>query len=117
VNASITNWFRMSTWRAPIARRTPICRVRPSTVASMMFMIPIPPTSSEIPAVAPSRCRRDGKVFAWSEGTYAFADGSPEEQLIRTPVRSRTLSASSTIRPGSCGSSTRRLGRMVLRQC
>jgi hypothetical protein len=43
----------MSTCRAPIARRTPISRVRSSTVASMMFMMPIPPTSSEIPATAP----------------------------------------------------------------
>ena len=43
----------MSTCRAPIARRTPISRVRSRTVASMMFMIPIPPTSSEMPAIAP----------------------------------------------------------------
>ena len=45
---SITNWSRMSRCRAPTARRTPISRVRSSTVASMMFMIPMPPTSSEM---------------------------------------------------------------------
>ena len=39
-------------WRAPIARRRPISGVRSSTLASMMFMMPMPPTSSEIDASA-----------------------------------------------------------------
>jgi hypothetical protein len=34
-------------------RRMPISRVRSVTVASMMFMIPIPPTKSEIAAIVP----------------------------------------------------------------
>ena len=34
------------------ARRTPISRVRSITLASMMFMMPMPPTSSEIDAIA-----------------------------------------------------------------
>ena len=38
--------------RAPVARRIPISRVRSITVASTMFMIPIPPTNSEIAAIA-----------------------------------------------------------------
>ena len=38
--------------RAPIALRMPISRVRSVTVTSMMFMTPIPPTSSEIAATA-----------------------------------------------------------------
>ena len=42
----------MSRRRAPTARRTPISRVRSSTLASMMFMMPMPPTSSEIDAMA-----------------------------------------------------------------
>ena len=37
---------------APTARRTPISRVRSMTLASMMFMMPMPPTSSEIDAIA-----------------------------------------------------------------
>ena len=37
---------------APMARRTPISRVRSMTLASMMFMMPMPPTSSEIEAIA-----------------------------------------------------------------
>ena len=32
----------------------PISRVRSVTVASMMFMIPMPPTSSEMPAITTS---------------------------------------------------------------
>ncbi len=42
----------MSLLRAPMARRTPISRVLSVTVASMMLAIPIPPTSSEIAAIA-----------------------------------------------------------------
>ena len=33
----------------------PISRVRSVTETSMMFMIPIPPTTSEMPAIEPSR--------------------------------------------------------------
>ena len=44
----------MSARRAPIALRMPISRVRSVTVTSMMFITPIPPTSSEIAATAPS---------------------------------------------------------------
>ena len=36
---------------APTARRTPISRVRSVTVTNMMFMIPMPPTSSETEAM------------------------------------------------------------------
>ena len=39
---------------APIAIRMPISRVRSVTETSMMFMIPIPPTSSEIEAAEAS---------------------------------------------------------------
>ena len=52
--ASSRNWPRMSLRWAPIALRMPISRVRSVTVTSMMFMTPIPPTSSEIAATAPS---------------------------------------------------------------
>ena len=44
----------MSRRFAPSARRMPISRVRSVTVASMMFMIPMPPTTSEIDAIEPS---------------------------------------------------------------
>ena len=44
----------MSALLAPIALRIPISRVRSVTVTSMMFMTPMPPTSREIAATAPS---------------------------------------------------------------
>ena len=44
----------MSRPRAPIALRMPISRVRSRTETSMMFMIPMPPTISEIDAMPPS---------------------------------------------------------------
>ncbi len=47
------NWSRMSRLRAPIAFRIPISRVRSRTETSMMFMIPMPPTTREIEAMPP----------------------------------------------------------------
>ena len=44
----------MSELFAPIAILIPISRVRSVTETSMIFMIPIPPTISETPAMAPS---------------------------------------------------------------
>ena len=41
--------------RAPTAMRRPISRVRSVTETSMMFMIPTPPTTSEIMATHSSR--------------------------------------------------------------
>ena len=55
VTASIRNWSRMSRRRAPTAMRSPISRVRSVTDTSMMFMMPMPPTSSETEAIAASR--------------------------------------------------------------
>ncbi len=44
--ASARNWKRMARLVAPMALRIPISRMRDVTVASMMFMIPMPLTSS-----------------------------------------------------------------------
>ena len=54
VSASTRNWARMSRPRAPTALRMPISRVRSRTETSMMFMIPMPPTISEIEAIPAS---------------------------------------------------------------
>ena len=43
----------MSRRRAPSALRMPISRVRSVTETSMMFMIPMPPTSRLMPPIAP----------------------------------------------------------------
>jgi len=53
--ASIRNCRRMSRALAPTAMRNPISRVRSVTETSMMFMIPTPPTTSEIMATHKSR--------------------------------------------------------------
>ena len=53
--ASIRNCTRMSRLRAPMAMRMPISRVRSVTETSMMFMMPMPPTSSEMLAMEASR--------------------------------------------------------------
>ena len=50
---STRNWMMMSRRLAPSARRMPISRVRSVTLASMMFMMPIPPTSRDMAAMAP----------------------------------------------------------------
>ena len=49
--ASIKNCKMMSRRFAPRARRMPISRVRSVTVASKMFMMPMPPTNSGMPAI------------------------------------------------------------------
>ena len=52
--ASMRNCERISTPRAPTDIRRPISRVRSVTETYMMFMIPIPPTTSEMPAMQAS---------------------------------------------------------------
>ena len=52
--ASARNCEVMSERVAPIALRRPISRIRSVTLVSIMFMIPMPPTSSEMPAIEPS---------------------------------------------------------------
>jgi len=49
--ASTRNWRRMTRGVAPSALRRPISRIRSVTETSMMFMTPMPPTSSEMPAM------------------------------------------------------------------
>jgi hypothetical protein len=55
--ASDRNCERMSRCRAPVAIRTPISRVRSVTETSMMFMTPMPPTSSAMPPIEASKSR------------------------------------------------------------
>ena len=50
---SIKNWMRISDAFAPIAIRIPISFVRSVTDTSIMFIIPIPPTSSDTDALTP----------------------------------------------------------------
>ena len=81
--ASTTNWTRTSLRRAPMARRMPISRVRSRTVASMMFMIPIPPTRSEIPAMHPMTTLKRRWVLP------ALLRGAPRGRRARSRRRRR----------------------------
>ena len=51
--ASIKNCIKTSLSNAPIAKRTPISRVLSVTLTSMIFIIPIPPTTRLTAATAP----------------------------------------------------------------
>jgi len=53
--ASTKNCKRTSLSRAPIASRVPISRVLSVTETSMIFIMPIPPTTRLTAATAPSR--------------------------------------------------------------
>src|SRR4029434_10442 len=55
VTASTRNWPRMCRRRAPTAMRRPISRVRSVTDTSMMFMMPMPPTSNQTHAIDANR--------------------------------------------------------------
>ena len=61
--ASVRNCRRMIRGVAPSALRRPISRIRSVTETSMMFMTPMPPTSSEIAAMPPSRTVRVREVL------------------------------------------------------
>ena len=51
---STRNWEMMTLRLAPMAFLMPISRVRSVTVTSMIFMMPMPPTSRAMPATPPS---------------------------------------------------------------
>ncbi len=82
--ASMRNWKRMSRFLAPIAFRMPISRVRSRTETSMMFMIPIPPTTSEIEAIPASRTVSSPVIeptvvssWAWSNTLKSAVSADP----------------------------------------
>ncbi len=67
---------------APIAIRMPISRVRSVTDTSMMFMMPIPPTISETPAMDASN-----RVITLEDSSASWA----------TSARLRTVKSSSCL--------------------
>ena len=85
----------MSRARAPTAMRTPISRVRSVTETSMMFMMPMPPTSSETAAMAMSSVVRVLVPSCWalaiSEGLRIWKSSSAStESRWRSRSRPRT---------------------------
>src|SRR5918998_12419 len=88
VVASMRNWLRMSRGRAPTASRSPISRVRSVTETSMMFMMPMPPTSRETPATA---ARRSDKVPADADALAAGLKRHEDGVVLVLPLRRLTL--------------------------
>ena len=102
---SSRNWRTMSHCRAPTARRTPISRVRSSTEASMMFMMPMPPTSSEIDAsatitISKTRCVRCCCARS-SAGTTSEKSSAPRWLVFSNP-RTRSAVARLSVAGESC---------------
>ena len=50
--------------------RVPISRVRSVTLTSMMFMMPMPPTTSDTPAIAPSNPVMTSVVAVCARGDF-----------------------------------------------
>ena len=75
----------MSRRRAPTALRRPISRVRSVTDTSMMFITPMPPTTSEMPAIAP---RKTVKVVVTlvAVDSMSVCDCTVKSSLSPTPI-------------------------------
>ena len=102
-DASMMNWLRISRRRAPTARRTPISLVRSRTEASMMFMMPIPPTSNEMPAMQPItrlNIRWVRRLCSSSaSGHHQLPVGSPRVQAVQQRPHGRRGQAGRRSRP------------------
>ena len=90
--------------RAPMARRTPISRVRWVTDISMMFITPTPPTSSPIElitktnsATAPVICRNSLVICSALETPKV--SGLSRGTLRRRRSRPRISSSAAALRP------------------
>ena len=93
--ASIKNCISTSRAVAPIARRTPISRVRSVTDTNMIFMMPMPPTSRLTAATAPSNAVMICVVEATFSATSAVSrieklSSSPSDNERRSRIKSRT---------------------------
>ena len=73
VAASVTNWARMTRSLAPRALRMPISFVRSVTDTSMMFMMPMPPTSSEMLAM-PVRMTMTMLIILFISSSHSLAE-------------------------------------------
>ena len=60
---SLKNCSRISEFLAPSALHKPISRVRSPTATNIMFIIPMPPTRSENPAILPNPIFRTVLIF------------------------------------------------------
>ena len=95
---------------APSALRRPISRVRSVTVVSIMFMIPMPPTTSEMLATAASSGREHARHLGDRlEQVGHVLDTEVRERLVGDAVfgQQHLRHAASPPRPSARGRSTR----------
>ena len=102
--ASMRNWVRMLPRLAPMALRMPISRVRSVTVTIIIFIMPMPPTTREIPAMPPSKMdRAEVTVFRASssilEASTSKASSSSSNRSMR--IFSMASAAASTVVPSA----------------
>ena len=125
---------------APTALRMPISRVRSVTDTSMMFMMPMPPTSSEMPAIAAQQDRHairvelgasaiiglvtHLKVVLLTRGHCASREGSSLISVSRIDgrkptsdrgIRERKISASNRLALGRRTGNHHRVVRVLLK--
>ena len=105
--ASIRNCSSTSPSSAPTARRRPISRVRSVTLTSMMFMMPMPPTSRLTAATAPSRLVSTPMVLlsvsasCWVSKMLKLSS-SPSASLRRSRSSWRRLAFSGALSAPGC---------------
>src|SRR5579883_1045333 len=101
---SIRNCSRISVYRAPSAFRTPISRVRSVTLTSMMFIMTIPPTISEMEAIPITTKKNVWLMLVHSPTNVAFVS---REKLSSAPgascLRERRIARASSEARSSAG--------------
>ena len=105
--ASTRNCSSTSRASAPMARRTPISRVRSVTLTSMMFMMPMPPTSRLTAATAPSSevisAVVPDRVWAiWAVSSTLKLLSVPSASLRRSRSRAVSLAVMRALSAPSC---------------
>ena len=89
IMASMRNWLRMSIPLAPTLIRSPISRVRSVTLTYMIFMMPMPPTTSEMPATHPRR------MVSMSVVEVIIDDSSSCERMLKSSSSAMVVSVAS----------------------
>ena len=110
---SAKNCAVMSRRLAPSARRIPISRMRSVTLVSIMFIMPMPPTSSEMLATAPmmsekapiKELRASMALFIEVADTLSYSSSSAMPFMLRT-LDSIVLQSSSMSVPSTASAVT-----------
>ena len=91
---SLRNCNRISERFAPHALRSPISRVRSPTTTSIMFIMPIPPTRSEKPAILPNAVFMNVLIFMRRASPRRTSKVPKKSSLFRCRFRMTALTSS-----------------------